>query len=53
MTIAKLLKAAKVVVKYEDTVAKGQATIRCTADGAAVLASDGDSPTLWRAAGGG
>jgi hypothetical protein len=34
------------------TVSRGQALIRCKADGTAVLSSEGDSPTLWRAPGG-
>ena len=34
------------------SVSRGQCTIRCTVDGGAILASDGDSPTLVRSPGG-
>jgi hypothetical protein len=41
------------MIEQTPTVGRGQCKIRCTADGAAVLASVGESPTLWRATGGG
>ena len=40
------------MVTPKDTVGKGQCTITCAPDGAAILASAGDSPTLVRAPGG-
>jgi len=40
------------MVNPSPSVSRGQCNIRCTADGAAILASDGDSPTLIRSGGG-
>ena len=40
------------MVDQKLTVSRGQAMIRCTADGIAILSSEGESPTLWRSNGG-
>ena len=40
------------MVNTKQSVSRGQCTIRCTVDGAAILASDGDQPTLVRQPGG-
>ena len=41
------------MVEQNPSVAKEQCVVRCAADGTGILASAGESPTLWRAAGGG
>lgn len=40
------------MVEPRPSVGRGQCRIKCAADGGAVLVSVGESPTLWRAAGG-
>ena len=40
------------MLEPRQSVGRGQCRIKCAADGGAVLVSVGESPTLWRAAGG-
>jgi len=40
------------MVEQKSSVSKKQCMVRCAADGTGILASEGESPTLWRTAGG-